>query len=335
MSSTNSAVVGDSLSGKAAVTSVVCAAMWTAVGAIAVACGGDDSQGEVDAARVVDARSIDAALVVDARSIADASADAAEPGTDAGDPMADASVPMPDAASMTPDAAPVADASLPSGDPMVAVPAGAFTMGCDNCDSDESPAHAITLSAFDIDVTEVTQSAYDACVTANACTVPSSNYDPAATPMHPVVNVTWMQAVEYCDWQGKRLPTEAEWEKAARGTDARRFPWGNNAIDDCTHAYTSACAGTRFPVGQLALGASPYGALDMAGNVWEWVADYYAADTYQNHDANDPQGPNMGTDRVYRGGSGGNALSLARSSNRASTYSPTVGGSGLGFRCAR
>ncbi|MBK7860665.1 MAG: SUMF1/EgtB/PvdO family nonheme iron enzyme [Archangiaceae bacterium] len=218
---------------------------------------------------------------------------------------------------------------------MVHVPAGAFQMGSASGDADEAPAHMVTLSAFDIDTTEVTQGAYAECVTASACTAPSSAYEPTTRAAWPVVSVSWAQAQAYCAFRAKRLPTEAEWEKAARGTDGRSYPWGNGAAT-CALANTQGCsdAGAE-PVGMHPGGASPYGALDLAGNVWEWTADWYSATWYASAPSIDPQGPDAGTYRAYRGGSAGNDATLARSSNRASTYSPAVGGSGLGFRCVR
>jgi formylglycine-generating enzyme required for sulfatase activity len=252
---------------------------------------------------------------------------------DGGGSTADAARSAPDGSTGESDAAPPREG-------MVRVPPGPFTMGCDDCGddispgTDERPAHEVTLSGFDIDVTEVSQSAYAACVAAAACSEPSANYDPEGTPTLPVRNMTWDQAVAFCDWGGKRLPTEAEWEKAARGTDGRLYPWGEGDEDNCERANTDACDGVVLPVGSLAAGASPYGALDMAGNLWEWTHDYYAADAYADHDRPDPQGPAEGTSRVYRGGSYGNLPTLARVTNRADTYNPAVGGSGLGFRCA-
>jgi formylglycine-generating enzyme required for sulfatase activity len=235
-----------------------------------------------------------------------------------------------------PDLAPLPDGAVGE---TVAVPAGAFMMGCNAqvdtaCDADESPYHMVTLSAFAIDRTEVTQAAYQVCVAAGSCTAPSASFDPVGHALYPVVSVTWAQAQTYCAFVGGHLPTEAQWEKAARGTDGRIWPWGNGA-PTCTLANTLGCAGAEEPVGMHPAGASPYGALDMAGNVWEWTADYYDATYYGMSPAMDPTGPAAGTFRVYRAGSYGNDGSLARTSNRASTYSPTVGGSGLGFRCAR
>jgi formylglycine-generating enzyme required for sulfatase activity len=251
---------------------------------------------------------------------------------------------------------PSVDAGVPEG--MALVPAGSFTAGCDLChperdgeacttcnprenrlcglcDMDEQPVHEVTLSAYLIDLTTVTQEAYFECVRAGACTEPHSNFDPRARAHYPVVSVTWDQADTYCRFRDKRLPTEAEWEKAARGADERHFPWGNET-PTCALANTLQCGLGVMPVGSFPDGASPYGVLDMAGNVWEWVADYYRADAYEGRDgAVDPTGPELGYRRVYRGGSSGNWYTLANSSNRASTYSPDYGGSGLGFRCAR
>jgi formylglycine-generating enzyme required for sulfatase activity len=235
------------------------------------------------------------------------------------------------------------DAGFPDAPPgsTVGVPATTFMMGCHqaidpNCDADESPYHAVTLAAYAIDRTEVTQMAYQQCVAASACTLPFTNFDPAGHAAFPVTNVSWMQAATYCAFVGARLPTEAEWELAARGTDGRVYPWGN-APADCTLANIAGtgCPGYVEPVGSHPSGASPYGALDMAGNVWEWTADYYDATYYATSPSTAPTGPTTGTNRTYRGGSYGNDATLARASNRASTYSPGVGGSGLGFRCVR
>lgn len=202
-----------------------------------------------------------------------------------------------------------ADAGPDAGpDPgMVIVPAGPFMMGCnpavDTCDLllDEMPYHEVTLSDFEIDVTEVSQSAYQACVSAGPCGAPTMYYDPVGTPMHPVIHVTWQQAFAYCAWVGKRLPTEAEWEKAARGTDGRPFPWGS-APPDCTLGNLAACPdGYTQPVGSYPAGASAYGALDMAGNAREWVSDWYSATYYGSSPAADPSGPATGTEKVLRG----------------------------------
>jgi formylglycine-generating enzyme required for sulfatase activity len=220
-------------------------------------------------------------------------------------------------------------------DDTVPVAAGAFTMGCDSCSADEAPARTVTLAAYAIDRTEVTQAAHRACIDAGACTTPPT-FDSEAHPNRPITSMTWDDAVTYCAFVGKRLPTEAEWERAARGTDGRTYPWGDDA-PDCAHANTAGCSTSDDPldVGSLPLGASPVGALDMAGNVWEWTADYYAADAYNTQPATDPTGPASGTSRTYRGGGSGNTSDLATTTNRADTYAPDFGGTGLGFRCAR
>ena len=176
------------------------------------------------------------------------------------------------------------------GGDMCDVPAGPFMMGCNSavdteCASSEYPYHSVTVPGFKIDKYEVTASEYKACVTASGCTAANTdsgcNYNVSGKESHPINCVDWAQAKAYCTWAGKRLPTEAEWEKAARGTDGRKYPWGNDALD-CDHAVHSAngCSNSSTaPVGSKPAGVSPYGAEDMVGNVWEWVEDWYH-DTY-------------------------------------------------------
>lgn len=200
--------------------------------------------------------------------------------------------------------APTADAGPDPG--MVIVPAGTFMMGCNAAVStctvpEEVPYHAVMLARFEIDQTEVTQLEYSMCVAAGACAAPGMYYTPAMTPTTPVFHVTWQQASEYCMWSGKRLPTEAEWEKAARGTDGRRYPWGNDPRD-CTRGVLDGCLdGWPKPVGSYPTGASPYGALDMIGNVGEWVSDWYSPTYYGASPATDPPGPVTGTEKIQRG----------------------------------
>lgn len=218
----------------------------------------------------------------------------------------------------------------------VLVPEGTYSMGCDDadCDDDEEPVHAVKISQFYLDKTEVSQREYAECVDAGACEAPSEGtYNPSQRPDIPVTGVTWQQATEYCDFRGGRLPTEAEWEMACTGGEERTYPWGSFE-PDCEMANLGDCDGDLVEVESMERGASPVGALHMAGNAWEWTADWYDAEAYTSHDSENPTGPSSGTKRVYRGGSAGNALSLARCQNRASTYSPDTGGSGLGFRCA-
>lgn len=233
------------------------------------------------------------------------------------------------------------------------VPAGKFWMGCSEddwyCDNDEYPIHEVNLSAFYIDRTEVTVAKYGECVTAAQCTKPSTawtecSWNRQGKADSPVTCVTWDQAVAYCSWRSKRLCTEAEWEKAARGVDAAIYPWGDSEAT-CDYAVmhdwniTGNGCGTRdtWDVCQKSpTGDSPYGACDMAGNVNEWVSDWYQELYYDESPASNPKGPASGNGRVIRGGSYSNLHTTLRSSartwqlpalDRASTE--------IGFRCCR
>ncbi len=230
--------------------------------------------------------------------------------------------------------------SPPTGAAMVSVPAATYDMGCAvaslvSCDPDELPPHAVAISAFSIDVTEVTQTDYDLCVRAGVCRPPACGYEPDGLADHPVVCVTWHQASAYCGWLGKRLPSEAEWELAARGTDGRVFPWGNQFDVDCTRANGDGCRDHTLPVASLPAGHSPYGALDMAGNAFEWVGDFYDGAYYAlSIGAVDPTGPGIGNERVARGGSFAWSAHHYRATNR-SRDRPNDTFEDLGFRCAR
>ena len=229
-----------------------------------------------------------------------------------------------------------ADSEAEPGD-MVPVAAGDFDMGCnesvdDQCDDDETPQHTVTLSAFEIDVTEVTQEQYSACVAAGACPEPSCPWDCSVSDL-PATCVDWGAASSYCVWAGKRLPTEAEWEKAARGTDGRKFPWGN-AAPTCSLTNMLGCSGGVEPVGSLPGGESPYGALDMAGNVVELVADFYDANYYTDSPAENPTGPAQGARYGGRGGGFKSEAVWQRTSKR-DWYDGDDQGPSLGFRCAR
>jgi formylglycine-generating enzyme required for sulfatase activity len=260
--------------------------------------------------------------------------DSAQP-PDAGDPDTAAGID----ATVVVDASP-ADAAVPAG--MVLVPAGDFMMGCNaavdtECGADEDPYHRVTLSAFFIDEKETTQAEYQACVATGACIAPGWAWDPANRAAYPVQGIPWQLASTYCLWAGKRLPTEAEWEKAARGADGRKYPWGN-LPPDCNLASFSDCP-TLQPVGSHPSGGSPYGAHDMAGSIGEWVADWYGADYYTSSPATDPQGPPTPGPMQLRPTRGGGYVwdaTLLRSSRRY----PASSGDGLfarwmGVRCAK
>jgi len=221
---------------------------------------------------------------------------------------------------------------------MVYVPAGEFEMGSEDGDPDESPIHTVYLDAFWIDQTEVTNGQYEKCVSTGACTKPSSTssytrnayYDDLQYVDYPVIYVDWYQAQAYCQWSGGRLPTEAEWEKAARGTDGRIYPWGNNLDPEI---YYDPNTGDTTQVGSFSSGASPYSVLDMVGNVWEWVADWYG--TYPSGKVNNPMGPESGDARVLRGGSySDTTVRTLRSTYRLTAY-PDYKSAVLGFRCAQ
>jgi formylglycine-generating enzyme required for sulfatase activity len=219
---------------------------------------------------------------------------------------------------------------------MVAVPAAQFSMGCSpmdtQCRDDEKPQHVVTLQAFQIDRTEVSQDQYTACVEAKACSAPKCDWD-CTKATYPAGCLDWSQAKAYCAWAGKRLPTEAEWEMAARGTDGRIYPWGD-APPDCTLANVAACGGQPEPVGMIPAGASPYGALDMAGNVVEMVADWFDVSYYSTSPATDPTGPAAGTKYGGRGGGYKSEPIWQRASSR-DWYNTWDATEPLGFRCAR
>jgi len=228
------------------------------------------------------------------------------------------------------------------GQTLVYVPAGEFTMGS-NAYLKEQPIHKVYLDAFWIDQTEVTNEQYKACVDADTCEPPSStrsithpNYygDPEFND-YPVIYVNWDKANRYCEvWTGGDLPTEAQWEKAARGTDVRTYPWGNDVPNADLLNFNSNVGDTTM-VKDYPNTSSFYGTYDMAGNVLEWVNDWYSDTYYKNLDSsNNPLGPDGGQYRVLRGGSWGYNDVLVRSTNRH-RYDPSGTGSYIGFRCSR
>jgi formylglycine-generating enzyme required for sulfatase activity len=230
---------------------------------------------------------------------------------------------------LTPTSTPYPPEITQKGAKMALVPAGTFTMGSDNGAADEKPAHSVDLPAFYMDIYEVANALYKACVEAGGCTKPqnTSRYDNSQYAEHPVVYVDWNQANAYCAWRGARLPTEAEWEKSARSADGRTYPWGEGI--DCEKANYSSCKGDTTPVGSYASGKSPYGIYDMAGNVWEWTADWYNA--YPGNTISDSD---YGTKyRVLRGGAWLYNDNDVRSANRGGDV-PDDRSDNLGFRCA-
>jgi formylglycine-generating enzyme required for sulfatase activity len=215
---------------------------------------------------------------------------------------------------------------------MVAVPAGVFLMGSDavDADPDERPPTRLALGAFWIDRVEVTNARYARCVEAAACTPPvGAAFGDASKADHPVTIVSWAQALAYCRWAGKRLPTEAEWEKAARGVDGRPYPWG--------FALEPGRANAGFTQGTAAVeddarGASPYGVLGMAGNVWEWTSSLYRPYPYDATDGREDLEARGA--RVNRGGSWYYGERYFRTSHRATADHIYRRIADLGFRCA-
>lgn len=306
-------------------------------------------------------------------------------------PATDTPQPAP-TATPSPTAAPTPTASLTPGigstlvsdmDGMLLryVPVGAFTMGSNEGDNDEKPPHTVTLTAFWIDQTEVTNAMFKKFVDATGYMSDAEKagagyvFDPATNSWpatnganwqhprgpgsdlngladHPVVQVSWNDARAYCEWAGRRLPTEAEWEKAARGPstgsgDGRIYPWGNQAVAgnllnfadrnlEVSWADKNVEDGYQYtaPVGHYPDGASPYGALDMAGNVWEWVADWYDETYYAHSPDSNPVGATTGNVRVFRGGGWNDGAANIRAADRYGLKPDGLGENG-GFRCAR
>ncbi|MCL3780754.1 hypothetical protein EMN47_10210 [Prolixibacteraceae bacterium JC049] len=245
----------------------------------------------------------------------------------------------------------VSEAKVPFSE-MVTIPAGEFRMGCSpetdpNCEETfDEQLHVVYLDEFQIDKYEVTYERYQRCVEAGVCKKlavgGACNAEWDGVDHFPVNCVTWYQAKKFCEWEGKRLPTEAEWEKAARGNDLRAYPWGNEfptpelaVIDKPNGGFLGCGTGNTLNVGSRPKGASPYGAMDMAGNLWEWTADWYGKDYYPNSPRKNPKGPNHGDYKVARGGDffsrwGYEVRTTGRFPYDAIDFSIAVG-----FRCAK
>ncbi|MBI3161612.1 MAG: formylglycine-generating enzyme family protein [Chloroflexi bacterium] len=217
---------------------------------------------------------------------------------------------------------------------LVYVPGGDFLMGSTGTHPDEQPQHIVSLDSFWIDQFEVTNTLYAQCVNAGSCEPPENveRFNDPTLANYAVVDVSWYNAGAYCAWAGRRLPTEAEWEKAARGTDGRLFPWGNALPASELLNFRNEFGAVE--VGSYPNGVSPYGAHDMAGNVWEWVNDRYGETYYRTSPSVNPQGPEDGQDRVLRGGAWYSVTDNVRVTYRSWVH-PTTRNYYFGFRCAR
>ncbi|MDF0667358.1 MAG: SUMF1/EgtB/PvdO family nonheme iron enzyme [Nitrospira sp.] len=245
---------------------------------------------------------------------------------------------------------PIEPPTSQDGAPMIVVPAGSFPMGVPagarDGGRDEYPRHDVFVDTFAIDKFEVTNGRYLEFVKSTGHRVPQNPRNPTrnlwqgesitdSLTDRPVINVDWFDAEAYCRWAGKRLPTEAEWEKAAKGTSDRRFPWGNVEPTSKHLNYNQPWIGekTLMPVGSYEAGKSPYGLYDMAGNVWEWVDDWYDARYYEKSPKKNPKGPDTGTKKVIRGAGWQNETPTVRIFTRVES-DPTVRNESTGFRCA-
>jgi formylglycine-generating enzyme required for sulfatase activity len=232
---------------------------------------------------------------------------------------------------------------------MVLIPGGTFQMGATGWHGDSIPVHSVALDSFYLDKFEVTNRQYLVFVKATGHRSPAHANDPSfdfwqktsfpeEIADQPVVNVSWDDAAAYAKWAGKRLPTEAEWEYAARGLTNRKYPWGDQSPEDVKVAHSLIWNGKKnyFPVGSAALSTSPFGVMDLAGNVAEWVFDFYNPLYYsmQKDGQRNPQGPEQGFLRVVRGGSSQDASFYFRCTFRDVTI-PQDRSSKVGFRCAK
>ncbi len=230
---------------------------------------------------------------------------------------------------------------------MVTIPSGTFKMGTNKGEEDESPIHEVTLSEYKIDKYEVSYAMYDTCVKRGICTPP--HYDDGKcfmwtsqgikriqvpykyrSPEYPVVCVSWKQARQYCQFKGKKLPTEAQWEKAALANTLNKYSWGNDepSSSRCTASSNNS------PLKPGSFKPNAQGIFDMTGNVWEWTHDRYERDYYQSSETHNPQGPYVGRYRVIRGGGWYSNKNQLRIKNRH-WFAPELGEVSIGIRCAK
>lgn len=231
---------------------------------------------------------------------------------------------------------PLPDPATPAPDGMVLVHGGTYRIGSDSGELDEAPAHTAVLDPFFIDVREVTNEEFARFVSESGYVAEGQwrTYAGAGRERHPVASVTWNDASAYAAWAGKRLPTEHEWEAAARGgLEGALFPNGDTlSADDATYDFVVDELIRTTPAGSKA--ANGFGIHDTAGNVWEWCSDWYASDAYRRVPPNNPPGPDRGAARVMRGGSWNERAVSCRVSNRLE-MTPTIIGFVFGFRCAK
>lgn len=239
---------------------------------------------------------------------------------------------------------------------MAFVPAGKFIMGGGQSE-DELPIHIVFLDAYYIDKYEVTNELYKKCVDAGVCEPPINTgslthdfyFENSQFANYPVISMTWYQAKTYCAWRGGNLPTEAQWEKAARGTEGNIYPWGDDFYGNYANFCDKNCPYTggdvifddgnteNAPVGSYPLGVSPFGLYDIEGNAMEWTADWYGSNYYStlNENVSNPSGPSTGTERVLRGG-GWDDPEVNLRTYRRFMLDPTANDNVIiGFRCAR
>ena len=227
---------------------------------------------------------------------------------------------------------------------MVFIPAGEFFMGSNDGSNDAKPVRKVYLDGYSIDKYEVTFAQFYQFIGLTGHRKPRlAGYLSASVtediplfikPFNPVVGVSWDDAVEYCQWKGKRLPTEAEWEKAAKGPDQRKWPWGNEESSEFANLIGDDGAPYTAPVNQFKRDVSPYGVYDLAGNVMEWVADWYNQDSYRVLPVRNPVGVSEGDSRVIRGASWNDSIKRAQTSIRFKMY-PEYRDVTIGFRCAK